>query len=238
MIQFYSPDIKETRELGAEDSAHCVRVLRKGSGDRIFVVDGKGTRYECEILLASPKKVSVEILAEERIEPNWDSRIELYVAPTKNGDRLEWLVEKGVEIGVDRIVPLICERSERRHQKTERLQKIAVSAMKQSLKATLPEILEPVKFRDLMKEEFEGEWVMGYCNEEVERVRFCDVYDPHRPVRILIGPEGDFSPSEVEMAFGRGVKGVTFGRERLRTETAALAAVHSAQLMQEMSAGK
>ncbi len=235
MIQFYSPDIKETLTLGPEDSAHCARVLRKQPGDEIEVVDGKGNRFKCRITLCTQKKVEVEILDKEEVPKNWKGRIEIWVAPTKNMDRMEWLVEKGVELGVDRIVPMICQRSERKVVKTERLEKIAVSAMKQSLKAQLPDICEAKSFRELIMEPFAGKTVMGYCSDEVVRRSFVREYQPGEDVRILIGPEGDFSPEEVRMALEAGVVPVTFGKERLRTETAALAALHIPHVLQELN---
>lgn len=235
MIQFYAPDIEVNNALGPEDSAHCARVLRKQPGDIIEVTDGKGHRFECRIMLCSPKKVEVEIISRQDIAKTWEGVIELWVAPTKNMDRMEWLVEKGVEIGVDRIVPMVCRRSERKVIKTERLLKIAVSAMKQSLKATLPEICEARSFKEMLADTFGGRTVMGYCSPEIERKSFASEYRRGENIRILIGPEGDFSPEEVEGALGSGVVPVTFGNERLRTETAALAAIHIPHVIQEIS---
>lgn len=234
MIQFFAPEIETSPELSPEDSAHCGRVLRHKPGDHIFVVDGHGKRFECELTLVTPKKVEFRIIDSVELHRSWKSDIELYVAPTKKLDRIEWLVEKCVEIGVDRIVPVICDRSERRELKTERLEKIAVSAMKQSLKAKLPEICKPMTFKDIFTDDYSGQWMMGYCSESVERRSFVSVYDSARPLRILIGPEGDFSPQEVELALSKGVMPVTFGAERLRTETAALVAVESAHVLQEL----
>lgn len=235
MIQFYAPEIETTHALGAEDSAHCARVLRKEAGDIIEVTDGSGHRYECEITVCTQKKVEVAILKEEEIAKSWEGEIELWVAPTKNMDRMEWLVEKAVEIGVDRIVPMICGRSERKVIKTDRLEKKAISAMKQSLKVRKPEITEARTFKEMLKESFDGKTVMGYCSEETERIAFAKLYRPGENVRILIGPEGDFTPEEVKIAIESGVKPVTFGDERLRTETAALAAVHIPHVVQQLS---
>lgn len=234
MIQFYAPEIATALSLTPEDSAHCARVLRKTAGDEIEVADGRGTRHHCVITLCSQKKVEVEIKESEYIPKNWTGRIELWVAPTKNMDRMEWLVEKAVEIGVDRIVPLICSRSGRKIIKTDRLEKKAVSAMKQSLKTILPEISEAHTFSEMLAEPFEGRTVMGYCNDETERKSFASEYKRGENIRILIGPEGDFTPEEVSDAIKGGVMPVTFGIERLRTETAALAAIHIPHVIQEM----
>lgn len=238
MIQFYQPEIEENLSLGPEDSAHCARVLRGKPGDIIYVVDGKGSRYECEITQCTAKRVDIEIKDREEHPKRWKGRLELCVAPTKNMDRIEWLIEKATEIGFDRFTPVECQRSERRTIKRERLEKIAVSAMKQSLKSTLPEIREMRSFKEILDEPFEGETVMGYCSDETERREFAKIIKPGQNVRILIGPEGDFSPDEVRRAIERGVKAVTFGQERLRTETAALAALHTAHVVGQMNANE
>lgn len=144
MIQFYAPDIEETGQLPETESGHCCRVLRMKEGDHIFVTDGKGHRHECIILDAHPKHTSVEILTTTEIGPWWGFRLELCVAPSKNMDRMEWLVEKAVEIGCDRIVLMKCGRSERKTVRTDRLEKIAISAMNQSLKTNATEIEGPI----------------------------------------------------------------------------------------------
>lgn len=236
MIQFYSPDIEETLRLGSEDSAHCAKVLRKKAGDTIYVTDGRGHRFECRIALCTPKVVDVEIAGVECMERNWKGRITLCVAPTKKTDRMEWMVEKCVELGVDRIIPLVCMRSERKFINEERLRKIAVSAMKQSLKVWLPEISDSMTFRQLITSPFAGGTVMGYCNPKLPRTPFTTFYSPNQDIRILIGPEGDFSPEEVEAALAVGIVPVTFGAERLRTETAAVAAVETVHVIDELAA--
>ncbi|MDE5797161.1 MAG: 16S rRNA (uracil(1498)-N(3))-methyltransferase, partial [Muribaculaceae bacterium] len=197
MIQFYAPDVEHTLTLPAEESAHCVRVLRKKEGDIITVTDGAGYRYECEIIAASHKGVGLSIISRQLIEPHWGVNITLAVAPTKNMDRMEWLVEKAVEIGVDRIVLLLCEHSERKVVKTERLVKIAVSAMKQSLKTLLPEVTELTRFDDFIASEPAGIRMMGYCDRSLPRREMVSVYTAGNDAVIMIGPEGDFSPSEV-----------------------------------------
>lgn len=216
--------------MSESESGHCCRVLRMNEGDTIFVTDGKGYRYECVILEAHPKHTALEIVSAIEIKPWWEFSLEVCVAPSKNMDRIEWLVEKAVEIGVDRIVLMKCARSERKWSKTERLNKIAVSAMKQSLKATLPVITELTDFTGLVSDGFDGGKFMGYCDDSIPLKEFRKEYSGGN-VRILIGPEGDFSPEEVKLAIDNGYIPVTFGGSRLRLETAALYAVTAAHVL-------
>lgn len=230
MIQLYAPDIEITGRLPEEESRHCARVLRMQAGDKLFATDGRGFRYHCLITDASPKSVAVEIIDKEEIPVHWGVGITLAVAPTKNMDRMEWLIEKTVEMGIDRIVPVVCARSERRIVKTERLRKIMVSAMKQSLKCTLPLLSESTLLKDFIREEQSGLRYIGYCAPDLPKSNFCSNYIPGSNVTILIGPEGDFTPEEVEAAIKAGFIPTTLGNSRLRTETAALfsvAAVHA-----------
>lgn len=232
MIQFYSPDIETTGRLDESDSAHCVRVLRKKEGDEIVVVDGKGSRFICIITEAHPKHTQLEIQSKESVVREWDSDIILAVAPTKHSDRMEWMLEKVTEIGLDKVVLVKCARSERKEMKVSRLEKVMVSAMKQSLKATLPEIGEIVSFKEFIKSiPTDCQKFFGYCDDSIERIDFAAIYDPKCPVVIMIGPEGDFSPEEVEMAIANGFVPVTFGNTRLRTETAALYGVTAAHVV-------
>ena len=226
--------------LGEEDSKHCVKVLRMGEGDTIEVVDGNGTLYTCRITMAHPKRCAVEVTERMQQPPHWGHRIVLGVAPTKNLDRIEWLVEKCVEMGVDRIIPLRCHNSERTVLKTERLKKIMVSAMKQSLKATLPLLDEMTPVAQLLAEPFEGTRCIAYCDEQLprgQRLTLTGVYRPGQDVMVLIGPEGDFSPKEVQAARDAGFMPVTLGESRLRTETAgmmAVAAIHTLDSKREV----
>lgn len=221
MIQFYAPDIAETGLLPEQESMHCCRVLRMKSGDTIQVTDGKGKRMQCEILESHPRHTSVEILHTDEVSPWWGFRLEVCVAPSKNIDRIEWFIEKAVEIGIDRIVLMKTSRSERKTVKVERLNKIAISAMNQSLKTTLPKITEITDFKTVIGDGFNGSRYMGYCDDSIPLLRFTDDYNGG-DVRIMIGPEGDFSPEEVEAAMKAGYRPVTFGGSRLRLETAAL----------------
>lgn len=236
MIQFYSPDIARTLTLSEEDSAHCCRVLRMKEGDEIQVVDGRGTVYQCIITSAHQKHTTVEIVAERTQPCHWPFRLTIAVAPTKNMDRMEWLVEKAVEMGVNRIVMLQCRHSERKVVKIDRLRKIAISAMKQSLKAVLPEVDELTDIRKFVDEisQTDAQLFMGYCDANFPRLEFVKNYEAGKDVTIIIGPEGDFSPEEVEYATKRGVVPVTFGQSRLRTETAALFAVAATHVINDL----
>lgn len=229
MIQFYAPEIESTGTLPESESGHCCRVLRMKEGDTIFVTDGKGHRFECSILEAHPKHTAVEILTMAEIKPWWGFHLEICVAPSKNSDRMEWLVEKAVEIGVDKIILLKCRRSERKSIRTERLEKIAISAMNQSLKANITEITGPIDFNKIVTDGFIGQKYMGYCDDSIPLRNFADEYSGGN-VRLLIGPEGDFTPEEVEMAMQNGYLPVTFGGSRLRLETAALYAAVAAHV--------
>ena len=236
MHRFYCPDIADTLTLGEEDSKHCVKVLRMGEGDTIEVVDGNGNLYTCRISMAHPKRCAIEVLDKEQQPPHWGHRIVLAIAPTKNLDRIEWLVEKCVEMGVDRIIPLRCHNSERTVLKTERLKKIMVAAMKQSLKATLPQLDEMTSIMDVIAEGVEGMRCIAYCDAMLPREQrrtLPSVYRPGSDVMVLIGPEGDFSPEEVQAATAAGFVPVTLGESRLRTETAGLMAVASIHAMDQ-----
>lgn len=223
MIRFYAPDIQETHTLPESDSGHCCRVLRMGIGDEVEIVDGNGKSFHCRIINAHPKHTEVKILSESLEGKHWIGKLTLAVAPTKNIDRMEWLLEKAVEIGIDRIVFLKCERSERKEIKTDRLTKILVSAMKQSMKSTLPKFEGMVDFKKFIIEDFgDSQKFIGYCSPEYPKLPLVNEYIPGTDVVLVIGPEGDFSPQEIENAVANGFKCVTFGNTRLRTETAAL----------------
>ena len=215
--------------LNEEESAHCVRVLRHRAGETINVIDGSGTLYKCELLDANPKGAACKVQEASSGFGAHPYRLVMAVCPTKNIDRYEWFAEKATEIGVDVIATVIGEHSERRTVKTERLQRIVLSAVKQSLKGAIPEVPEPVSVKD---------FILGAPEDAVKMICYC--FDgPKRsipevlghPIRsgmtdiyILIGPEGDFSPAEAELAMANGWIPVTLGSSRLRTETAALVA--------------
>ena len=225
MIQFYAPDIATTHTLPESDSQHCVKVLRKSPGDIIEVIDGKGRRFTCRLKEAHPKRATVEILDSISIPPFWPNRIAIGVAPTKHLDRMEWLTEKLTEIGVNSITPLLCRNSERREIKSIRLEKIAVSAMKQSLKAICPEICEmtPLKQYIDFTSHYQQKFI-AHCDSNHNRKMLSREYVPGKDTVIIIGPEGDFSPEEINNAIASGFIPISLGDARLRTDTAALAA--------------
>lgn len=220
--------------LGEEESAHCVRVLRHREGDNVCVIDGAGTMYECVLSQASPKAAVARI---EKANPGWGShpyRLEMAVCPTKNIDRYEWFVEKATEVGTDRFVPVIGDHSERKVLKTERLRRIVLSAAKQSLKAAVPEISEPLTVKEFIAAVADTSALkMIACCFEDEGYPRTSVMQAlsgtdKREYIVLIGPEGDFSREEVKLATEAGFIPVHLGESRLRTETAALAAVFAA----------
>ena len=228
MHRFFAPDIAATLALPEEESRHCVRELRLVEGDEIEVVDGAGMLYRCRIAMAHAKHCGVEIVSKQACLPHWGRKIMIAVAPTKNLDRIEWMAEKCTEIGVDRITPLLCRHSERKVLKIERLHKIVVAAMKQSLKAQLPQLDELTPIEDFLAEDSDAQRFIAYCDESLprdERKSLAQVYEPSRDAVVLIGPEGDFDPQEVALALKAGFMPVTLGESRLRTETAALMAV-------------
>lgn len=222
MHQFYAPNILESKQLPEEESQHAVRVLRLKEGDNIEVIDGKGIKYLCRITLAHPKRCMLEIEGSTEVPNHWKCNVVIAVAPTKNLDRMEWMAEKITEMGVDRIIPLRCRYSERKELKTERLKKILVAAMKQSLKAVLPEIDEMTPVTDIIKMDFSGQKFIAYCDRDIERHLLTEKYSSGRNALILIGPEGDFSKEEIRLALDNGFIPVSLGDSRFRTETAAM----------------
>lgn len=235
MIQFYAPDIASELRLPESDSRHAVRVLRMTEGDTLRVVDGRGRQYVCRLVDAHPRHAAVEIVSVEERPLPWSGQLAVAVAPTKHMDRMEWLVEKMTEVGVNRVIPVLTDRSERRELKVERLEKIAVSAMKQSLKAVMPEILPLTPVRDVIGMMPDARRFIAYCDPAVERVDFARAYVPGCDTLILIGPEGDFTPAEVSSAFDAGFRPVTLGENRLRTETAALYALSACHIIDDLN---
>ena len=212
-------------ELPQEEAGHCLRVLRMKEGDTLRITDGKGSFYNAVISAAQGKRCMVHIESEEHQELLWSGHLHVAMAPTKLMDRNEWFVEKAVEIGVDEITFLKTEHSERDVIKMERIEKIAVSAMKQSQKATLPVLNGMTSFRSFIERGFEGDKFIAHC-EPGSKVLLQDAVVPGHDTVVLIGPEGDFSPAEIEMALQAGFKPISLGPSRLRTETAALVSVH------------
>ena len=235
MIQFYCPDIEKEAVLPEGESGHCVRVLRNKEGQEIYVVDGKGARYLCSIEDAHPKHTVLKILQKEIIKER-DYFLTLAVAPTKNADRMEWMVEKAMEIGVDRIVLLQCDRSERKVLRSDRLLKVMISAMKQSLSARLPELTDLISFKNfILQSSGNAQKFFGYCSEEFPKKEFVKECKAGGEVIVMIGPEGDFTPQEVDLAISNGFMPVTFGEKRLRTETAGVFAVCAVDIINQLS---
>lgn len=225
MHVFYTPDIVNTQELPEEEAGHCLRVLRLGVGDEVMLTDGKGFFYQAVIAAATQKRCMVKLISKTEQEPFWNGHLHLALAPTKNMDRMEWLAEKATEIGFDELTFLNCRFSERKVIKTDRIEKIVVSAVKQSLKARKPVVNEMMDFRKFMERDFPGQKFIAHCYEG-EKPLLKDVLQPDEDAVVLIGPEGDFSPEEVALATEKGFQAVSLGKSRLRTETAALVAVH------------
>ena len=225
-----------TCRLDADESGHCVRVLRHRAGDEIHVIDGLGTMFRCRLTDDNPKGAEAEVL---EAFPGWGGhpyRLTVACCPTKNNDRFEWFVEKATEVGVDRIVPTVGERSERKVYKTDRALRIALSATKQSLKARIPDIAEPVSVKDFIGHSGlapESLKLIAYCFEgDTRRISIQEAlrgYDG-KDVTVLIGPEGDFSPEEARLAVEHGYVPVHLGASRLRTETAAVLAATAVYL--------
>lgn len=229
MHVFYAPDIAVNPELPEEEAGHCLRVLRLTVGDEIMLTDGKGCFYRAAISAATGKRCQVKVNEVIPQEPFWKGHLLLAMAPTKNMDRIEWFVEKATEIGFDELSFLNCRFSERKVIKTERIEKIVVSAIKQSLKARKPVVNEMVDFGRFMQREFAGQKFIAHCYEG-EKPLLKDVLQPGEDAVVLIGPEGDFSREEVEKAEAMGFRSISLGKSRLRTETAALVAVHTMNL--------
>ena len=233
MALFYVPDIADRWELSEEEAAHALRVLRIAVGDKLDVTDGRGNLYRTEVASIAGKHCYVSAVEPEVMPKNWNGVFHLAIAPTKNMDRIEWLAEKATEIGLDAITFLNCRFSERKVIKCDRVERIVVSAMKQSLKYNKPLLGEMIDFKRFIAEERPGAKYIAHCHEG-ERVLLKELLQPGEDATILIGPEGDFSPEEVELAIKAGYKPVSLGSSRLRTETAGLVACHTFILKNEI----
>jgi len=228
MQLFYAPDINTNSiefTFDKEESKHIVKVLRKLEGSILYITNGKGFLFICEVILASEKKCVVKINESQFTEPR-NYSIHMVVAPTKMNDRYEWFLEKATEIGVDEITPIICDHSERKVIKTERFDKILISAMKQSNQMYLPVLNEPIKLNDFLSKEISGQKFIAHC-EETDKVELKDRIETQQNYTLLIGPEGDFSTNEINKALTNGYLPVALGNTRLRTETAAIVGCHT-----------
>ena len=231
---FYAPEATTSQELPNDEAMHALRVLRLKAGDEMMLMDGNGNYYRAEVTLAHTKHCFYDI--KDTIPQNrpWLGHVHLAIAPTKLMDRMEWMIEKAVEIGVDEISFINCQFSERRIVKIPRADKIAVSAMKQSHKAWKTQLNDIVSFKDFVSQPREGLKFIAHCYEEIPRTYLYDelrqATASEQPTTVLIGPEGDFSIGEVKEAMAQGYQSVHLGKSRLRTETAGLSAVMMMQL--------
>lgn len=223
MYLFHAPDIESVNVLPEDESLHCTRVLRKTAGSEIKITDGKGSFFDAHITEPHPKHCKVEIDRKELWVKPWNGILHLAVAPTKNMERMEWLVEKITELGVDMVTPLLCRYSERKELKPARLEKIMVSAMKQSQKALLPALNPLTPFSVFVERSFQGEKLIAHCYDG-EKKTLRQACISGKDMLVMIGPEGDFSEEEVALALKKEFTPVTLGDTRLRTETAALLA--------------
>jgi len=228
MQLFYLENPEKEIILSAEESKHATKVLRKKEGDILNFTDGKGAFYKAEITVADTRKCRLEIVSSEQKPKQHNYYLHIAIAPTKNMDRYEWFLEKATEIGIDEITPIICSHSERKVIKTERCNRILLSAMKQSLKFHLPKLNEAISLKDFLKQDFKGNKYIAHC-EDGKKVALR-TEDKVAKTTILIGPEGDFSTKEIDMALQNQYKAVSLGTSRLRTETAGLVAVHTINL--------
>ena len=234
MQLFYNPNITNQEKSFAfdkEESKHIIKVLRKKEGDILHVTNGLGFLFNTKIALASDSKCTVNILSFEKQEPS-KYHLHLAVAPTKMNERYEWFLEKVTEIGIQEITPIICDHSERKVIKTERFQKIIESAMKQSLHYYLPKLNEPIILKDFLKREITGAKFIAHC-EETHKITLKSQIIQSQDTTILIGPEGDFSIKEIELALNNNYIPISLGNTRLRTETAAIVACHSVVFVNE-----
>lgn len=238
MQLFYNQSLSELShvvEFDREESRHIVKVLRKKAGDLIYITNGKGLLFQAKLTLESEKKCVAEInKVEEKQKHNY--YLHLAVAPTKNNDRYEWFLEKATEIGVDEITPVICRYSERDKINLERLEKVVISSVKQSLQTHKPILNQEVDYMKFMERNLRGGLYIAHCDREFERVELVDRLreKPEREIVILIGPEGDFSKKEIEKAINKGFEPVMLGKNRLRTETAAVVACASVEIMKKI----
>jgi len=223
----------DTCQLPGEESWHCIKVLRLSPGDTVHLTDGKGNLYEGRLTNADQRGARVEILETKPALSNHRLKLHIAIAPPKNIDRFEWFLEKATEIGIDEITPLICEHSERDSVKPSRLEKVIVSAMKQSLKTWLPILHEPIPLKSFIRQETHDQKFIAWCDTGTEQELFA-AYHKGSDATVLIGPEGDFSSLEVELAMAAGFQPVSLGKSRLRTETAGIVACHTIGLLNRM----
>lgn len=230
---FYVPDAANQTELPEEEAMHALRVLRLKSGDEMFLMDGVGSFYRAEVTIAATKHCMYSIVEKLPQPKTWNGNVHLAIAPTKMIDRIEWLVEKATEIGFDELSFVNCTFSERKVVRNVRLEKILIGAMKQSRKPYKPQINAIIAFKQFVSKPIKGQKYIAHCYDEIPKTDlFNELNNSHdaEDITVLVGPEGDFSISEVEIAMEHGYKSVSLGNSRLRTETAGLMAITMVQL--------
>ncbi len=226
------PSFSPGSVLCEEESRHCVKVMRHREGDTVYVTDGQGQRFECRLVKADARGCLLDVVTTE-VVPTFHHMLHMAVAPTKNIDRFEWFVEKAVEIGVCQITPIICDHSERTTLRLDRLERVATAAAKQSLKCHLPNIGEPISCAKLIEQATEQQRFILHCVEDAKR-HLYQACAPGQSTLVLIGPEGDFSTREIELAKEHGFEACTLGEQRLRTETAAMVATNIVNLAEQL----
>ncbi len=214
------------------ESRHIVKVLRKKIGDQLFITNGKGKLFIAELILADAKNCTINIISVEKKSKPWNYYLHIAIAPTKNIDRFEWFLEKATEIGIDEITPILCDHSERKVIKMDRLNRIIESAMKQSLKFQLPKLNKLTSLTEFITKNNGSNLYIAHC-ERTDKVLLKSVLKPNQNSTILIGPEGDFSNSEIKTAFQKGYLPISLGESRLRTETAGLTAVQAVSFINQ-----
>lgn len=235
MQLFYTPEINnEYYTLNQEESRHCVKVLRLSEGSLLHLTNGAGALYKAEVVEANIKACKLKVIEKTEAYNKRNNYLHIAIAPTKNIDRFEWFLEKSTELGIDEITPLLCEHSERKIIKPERLERIIVAAMKQSLKAYKPKLNPLTSFNNFVKSDFSNvNMLIAHCEKD-KKVLMQNACKPGDSVCVLIGPEGDFSKNEIDTAFSKGFQGISLGESRLRTETAGLAACHTVSLINQI----
>lgn len=236
MQLFYSPDIeKESTSFtfNKEESRHIVRVLRKKEGDILHMTNGKGYLIKAEISIANDKRCLVNITSVKKQQKTWNYHLHIAIAPTKMNDRYEWFLEKATEIGIDEITPIICDHSERKTIKTERMQKVLISAMKQSLKFDLPKLNKAVNFSEFINIDSNAIKFIAHCENPDQNNTLKKLIQPNQNMIVLIGPEGDFSPKEITNALQHHFIPLSLGASRLRTETAGVVVCNTTSVINE-----
>jgi 16S rRNA (uracil1498-N3)-methyltransferase len=234
MHVFYIPLVQSNELiLSEEESKHCIRVLRLKEQDTVYLIDGVGGFYFAHIIEANPKKCKVFVYQKHSEFGKRNYNITIAIAPTKNIERFEWFLEKATEIGIDKIIPLVCHQSERKIIKSDRLNKIIVEAVKQSKQAYLPVLTDICTYKAIVSAQFHGKKLIAHCADD-QKLNLKNAIEPGENALIMIGPEGDFSQEEIKLALDHGFKAVSLGNNRLRTETAGVVACHTIALLNQV----